>query len=352
MWVAAVVIAARGACFSHFDQSGDNTASLLPNDKRKLRAFGVTHLNAGTVVGCSAAKVSVSYDAPANTYELLGDFIDQQTKITFAKESECEANTNPCKCFDASELRSLIDRSILEKTDVTYQTVAAACPLIETSDAQVIASTSLKKVRVVGVVTNKTRIPVGTYAFACRDKPGAYFLLRENRLLAQAAGADDVPTFELGLFRDVALSRIKNCQCEGTEVTELLAQPATLKKSDEKVPPGIWFDTSFCKANMQNCLIEEMERPCSECPPGKTVTKECGLFNDTACTGVKHSPQADAPKTETNNVGFYVVLGAVAVTALIVFMAENVRGARREPTTGTTSTSKSDSNGKTGLRMF
>jgi hypothetical protein len=346
MWVAAVVIAARGACFSQFAQSGDNT--FQPNDKRKLRAFGVTHLNAGTVVGCSAATVNVSYDAPANTYELLGDFIDQQTKITFAKESECEAGTNLCKCFDASELRSLIDRSILEKTDVTYQTVAAACPLIETADAQVIASTSLKKVRVVGIVTNKTRIPVGTYAFACLDRPSTYFLLRENRLLAQAAGADDVPTFELGLFRDVALSKIEDCQCQGTEVTELLAQPATLKKSIEKVPPGVWFDTSFCKANMQNCLIEEMERQCSECPPGKTVTKECGLFYDTVCTGVAHSPQADAPKTETNNTGIYIVLGAVAAVALIVFMQENVKSAQREATP----TSKSDTKLKLGLRMF
>lgn len=350
MWVAAVVIAARGACFSQFAQSGDNTASLIPNDKRKLRAFGVTHSTAGAVVGCAAAKVNVSYDAPANTYELFGDFIHQQANITFAKESECEASTNLCKCFDASELRSLIDRSRLKKTDVTYQTVAAACPLIETSDAQVIASTNLKKVRVVGIVTNKTRIPVGTYAFACLGRPGTYFLLRENRLLAQAAGVGDVPTFHLGLFRDVALSNIENCQCEGTEVTELLAQPATLKKSHEKVPPSIWFDTSFCKANMQNCLIEEMERPCSECPPGKTVTKECGLFNDTVCTGVAHSPQRDAPETETSNMGTYIVLGAVAVVALIVFMAETVCGEQSTQTMGSTSDSKKGNN--IAMRMF
>ena len=143
------------------------------------------------------------------------------------------------------------------KADLTYQTVAAACPLISTTDPQIIINAALKEIDVIGVVTGKEYTPVGTYGFACESDPSTFFLLKENRMLAQVkqTNANNQP-FQQGIFRSVALSNIEACKCAGEEIVELVVRPATNKAKENTIGTNdVWFDSSVCRSNLRDCLI-------------------------------------------------------------------------------------------------
>ena len=330
MWVAAIAIAARGACFINYNEkecpTNDNLIRCMPR-------FSASHEEDASVPKCPAAKTKIVAVSSGETpLELFQNFIDQQGTMLLAKpdEHDCK-DTGSCRCFEDHDLARLIDTSVVEKSKITYQTVAAASSLISTTDASVIDAAAIEEVRVVGAVANKSNVPVGAYAFACRSDPARFFVLRENRLLAQAKGETATTDyFKMGLFRDVALSSIANCDCNGEEVVELVVRPETHKGAEDTIPEDVWFDASVCRHDFKSCLIEEMERPCSECLPGQAESKACGLFYDTVCSGTVHRDQAPVEKADVDQTAAIILLCLLIGIALIVFMSASVQHTFKE----------------------
>ena len=332
MWVAGISVAALGACFHNYIRSDCS----FNNAERCIESYKVFHQNNIPSLNpkCVAAQTRLVYNEPLINFELFSNFINQQDTITLANEAEqnCKEDTDRCLCFNNSAINNLLDglaypNPVLDKkTDLAYQTVAAACPLISTTVAQVIINADLKAVDVVGIVTGKEFVPVGAYGFACESDPATFFLIRENRMLAQAMGSNDNDReFTQGIFRNVALSNIEDCQCLGEQVVELVVRPTTNKKKGDKIQSNnIWFDTSHCESNFRDCLIEEMERPCTECAAGQNEVKPCGLFYDTVCRGPPHTKSEPSDKAEVDQTAGIVMLCLFIGIALLVFMSASV----------------------------
>lgn len=331
MWVAGISVAALGACFHNYRTSDCS----FNNPERCIPSFTVVHQNIKNTnlynSKCVAAQTQLIYSQPSINYELFSNYISQQGAITLANEGEqnCKTSSDQCLCFNNSAINNLLDASTVldTKTTLAYQTVAAACPLISTTDAQVIIHAALKEIDVVGIVTGKENVPVGAYGFACESEPNTYFLLRENRMLAQVKAPQDQKEkpFIKGIFRTVALSQIEDCQCSGEEITELVVRPATNKNKDELIQSNdVWFDSSICSSNFRDCLIEEMERPCTECAAGQNEVKPCGLFYDTVCRGSPHTKSEPSDKAKIDQTAGIVMLCLFIGIALLVFMSASV----------------------------
>ena len=328
MLVFGLSVAALGACFHRYTVSDCS----VNNRERCVPYYGVNHqnnVNDTLRAQCPAAQTLLTFNPPFPRYELFSNYINQQSTADLANagEQDCKGS-NDCICFNNSEINTLLEASIMleTKADLTYQTVAAACPLISTTDPQIIINAALKEIDVIGVVTGKEYTPVGTYGFACESDPSTFFLLKENRMLAQVkqTNANNQP-FQQGIFRSVALSNIEACKCSGEEIVELVVRPATNKAKENTIGTNdVWFDTSVCRSNLRDCLIEEMERPCSACAAGQTEVKPCGLFYDTVCRGAAHVKSDTGEKANVDQTAGIIMLCLFIGIALLVFMSASV----------------------------
>lgn len=336
MWAKWVVAAAAGACYKSY------TPQPCPSDatNRCLPYHTVQHTQTQTNTECPAGGVNISRPEQILKSALFSAFIERQKNgiaLVEDEEMQCaQLGTDACTCFESSDLRRLIDASTLEKTELTYATVAAACGNISTTKAEVIAEAALKSPRAVAHVARVDDVPVGTYAFSCENTgDNTFYVVKENRLLAQANPDAATQPFVQGLFRDVALSTIAGCECNNAQITRLVAMPATLKPAERVPSNDVWYDTSVCRDAMTSCLVEEMERPCTPCPPGMVQERPCGLFYDTVCGGKPYTAENRGMQDKADPTIAYILAGFLVTGALLLILGMDYEHSETEPSYST-----------------
>ena len=330
MWTKWIAAAAVGACYRSY------TPKPCPSDatNRCLPYHTIQHTTPVGNTACPDATANVTAHPAVATHALFSDFVNRQQgelDPVIDEEKQCTAlGVDECTCFDSDDLKRLVETSTIDKTELTYGSVAAACGTINTTDAQVIAAARLKKVRPVAIVASAKDVPIGTYAFTCENTgPDSLFVLREDRVLAEVEGDEGEKPFTMGLFRDVALSDIQGCACNGAQITRLVVAPGTLKPTERVDNDGVWFDTSLCEKNMESCLIEEMQRDCSTCAPGQTQGR-CGLFYDTICTNEPHAEPGDGTTEKADPTVAYIFAVFVVTGAVLLILSVGATH-RQEP---------------------
>lgn len=330
MWAKWIAAAAVGACYRSYTPKPCPSEAL----NRCLPHHTIQHTTPTGNTACPHALSNVTRHPAAALHALFSDFVDRQQQgldPVIDEEKQCTAlGADECTCFDSTDLKRLIEASTVDKTDLTYATVAAACGTINTTDAQVIAAAHLKRVKPVAIVQSIRDVPTGTYAFTCENTgPNTFFVLREDRILAGVEGDAGEKPFTMGLFRDVALSDIRGCECNGAQVTRLVAAPGSLRPNDRIDNNGVWFDTSLCEKGMQSCLIEEMQRDCSPCAPGQ-VQGKCGLFYDTVCSQKPHAQTGDGTTEKADPTVAYIFAVFVVTGAVLLILSVGATH-RQEP---------------------